>query len=363
MQPAVRALVVDDSAFMRCAIGRILEGVDGVGVVGYAHDGREAVDKARALKPDLVTLDIEMPEMDGLQALPRIRHACSAKVLMVSSLTHEGTSATLTALRLGAVDFISKDQSQITRDLAGMEADLRAKVSALFPSRGAAVAAAAAPPTRKAAKALGDLGRIDAIVIGASTGGPPVLEELIAALPAAFGAPVVVAQHMPEMFTRTMAERLNEMASVRVLHAEQMLPMRPGHVYIAMGGRHARVTRRRSAALWVDSTDQPADALYKPSVDELFRSASASCGAHCLGIVLTGMGEDGVHGARELHAAGAPIIAQDEQSCVVYGMPKAVTEAGLIRASMTPGAIAAAMRAAAPDRAPHDPVKSLPGLR
>lgn len=342
-------MVVDDSAFMRCAIGKILGAMEGVEVVGYAGNGREAVEKARQLKPGLVTLDIEMPEMDGLNALPRIRHACNATVLMVSSLTREGTSATLTALRFGAADFISKDRSQITSNLSAMESELRAKVGALFPaersepSAGSGAGAGTSAPAGHGASAPAaepprtlEVGRVEAVVIGSSTGGPPVLEELIGGLSGGFGLPIVVAQHMPAMFTRTMAERLNEMASVRVLQVDQVLPMRPGHVYIAEGGRHVRLTRRRGTSLWVEPTDDPAGAVYRPSVDELFRSAAGCCGSRCLALVLTGMGEDGRRGAEALRAAGAAVAAQDAGSCVVYGMPKAVVEAGLASATLTP---------------------------
>ncbi len=322
---------------MRCTIGRVLSLTGRVEVVGYAHNGIEGVEKAREFKPDLVTLDIEMPEMDGLKALPRIKHACGAKVLMVSSLTQEGTASTLTALRLGAADFIGKDQSQITRNLDGMTSELAAKVEALFPARPEPAKPAATPaPTSQSTHKLPDLRHIELIAIGASTGGPPVLEQLIESLPADFPAPVVIAQHMPAMFTKSMAQRLNEMARVKVLHVDQMLPVRPGHVYLGVGGRHIVLTRRRGDLLWVDSQDQPADALYKPSVNELFRTAAACCKARCLGIVLTGMGEDGVIGAHDLHAAGAPIIAQDAESCVVYGMPRAVVDAGLCTAQLTP---------------------------
>lgn len=348
MNAKIRALVVDDSAFMRCAIGRILGAMTRAEVVGYAKNGAEAIEQARQLKPDLITLDIEMPEVDGLKALPRLKYACSAKILMISSLTKAGSSATLTALRLGAADFVSKDQSQISENLSGIESQLRAKVTALFldhPVRSAAAAGpvASGPPTTPI-----DLRKARAVVIGSSTGGPPVLEQIVAALPAEYPLPLVIAQHMPEMFTRAMSERLNEMARVNVLHVEQALPLQPGHVYVAVGGRHVRLAKRRDGGLWAEACDEPHNAPYKPSVNELFRSAAACCGPACLAAVLTGMGDDGLEGAKDLHAAGAPIVAQDANSCIVYGMPRAVTDARLIRGSLTPPALIKLINSAAP---------------
>lgn len=335
MSQAIKVLVVDDSAFMRTAISGMLKSAAGVEVVGTARNGVEAVARAKALKPDVVTLDIEMPEMDGLTALPQIKRVCQAAVIMLSSLTREGSEAGLTAMRLGAEDVLAKDNAKVSVNIGNIGETLLAKVHAL--GRRRKTSQPNSGPVRKinssAKIALSDY---DAIVIGSSTGGPPVLEQLICSLPRKFPLPILLAQHMPELFTRTMAERLDGLSPLQVHHAQTGMRVQPGEVYVAPGGKHLKLRHINRRQHRIEVSTNPVDALYKPSVNELFASAAQAYGGRCLAIVLTGMGEDGLIGAQELHAMGATILAQDQSSCVVYGMPKAITEEGLVKASLNP---------------------------
>jgi len=341
----INALVVDDSAFMRNAIRSMLESDSGIRVMATGRNGLDAIKLAQQFQPDILTLDIEMPEMDGLTACRQIKRLCpQTRILMVSSLTTEGSHVTLQALRYGADDFIAKDQSQVSLDVKHIREDLLAKVHALVESK----------RNREAPKPhvthedhSTNITQIlakhppRAILIGSSTGGPPVLEKLITALPANFPYPVLISQHMPATFTASLVERMDDMANVPVIHADKHMPMENGKVYLAQGGKHLRVRKTiGSSAIQIEVGTEPADALYKPSVDELFASGAKCFGSHVLSIVLTGMGCDGLEGGRKLHEAGAPMIAQDHDSCVVYGMPKAVTQAGLACASMNPDQIA-----------------------
>jgi len=335
----VRVLIIDDSAFMRSALRRILRSEPDIDVVGAAANGAAGLEEIARLKPDVVTLDVEMPVMDGLTALGEItRLPDSPAVLMCSSLTQEGSDAALRALSLGASDFIAKAPT-----VGGMQ-DLRdeiiAKVLALGKEAGRRSRKADSTPrpqspprqTRRAAQPT----TADLVVIGSSTGGPPVLEEVLRALPAGFALPIVIAQHMPELFTRRMAERLDALAHVPVRHAEDGMAIRGGVVHIAPGGRHTRIEADRAGHWKLTTSDEPVGDLFKPSVDVLFDSAAGVVGAGVLALVLTGMGRDGARGARALRDAGARVLTQSEHSCVVYGMPRAVDEAGLSSGSYEP---------------------------
>ena len=356
----VRVMVTDDSAFMRRAISQMFERAGDFNVVGTARDGLDAIEQAKKLQPDLVTMDIEMPRMDGLTALRQVRRVCDAAVLMVSSLTVEGSTASLAALRAGAADVIAKDMSQVSLDISRIEADLIGKARAIAGHRRHRATTpvhelppVSRPPTLK-------LTDFDVIVIGSSTGGPPVLETILAALPDTTPVPLVIAQHMPALFTKAMSERLDSLSRLTVLHAEHNMPLLPGHAYVGPGGQHVRVTGNRMVRLRLEVSPNPADALYKPCVNELFASAAKACGPRTLAVVLTGMGEDGCEGGRKLHDAGGQIIAQDHGSCVVYGMPKAVTQAGLVIASLNPEQIAATLSGAPTAGDPTPPANTLP---
>jgi two-component system, chemotaxis family, protein-glutamate methylesterase/glutaminase len=336
----MRVLVTDDSAFMRRAVSTMLKSDPDIEVVGVAHNGKEAVDLAKKLKPDVITLDIEMPVMDGLTALRHIMRTVPTQVLMLSSLTTEGSTASLQALKLGAADVLAKDQSQFSMNMSKLQEKLVKIVKALAQSNphrpGAGAVKAAASVLVPAFRST----QFDLVCIGSSTGGPPVLETILGALPGNFKPPVVVAQHMPEIFTRSMAERLGKMCALGVVHVENREPIEPGNIYLARGGRHMHVQKLSSGKLEAKISDEPASAIYRPSVDALLSSAAKATGARTLGIVLTGIGADGLEGGKELHAAGGTLLAQNQETCVVYGMPKSVAEAGITAASLAPTDIA-----------------------
>lgn len=332
----MRVLIVDDSAFMRRTLAQLLASDPGIEVVDTARNGEEGLEKTKRLKPDLVTLDIEMPVMDGLTALRRIKSECSPApaVIICSSLTAQGSGEALRAMRLGASDVLVKDIN--ASGLAAVRDDLVARVRAIVGKQQARAGAPKPTPRTPASstRLLNDR-PIELLVIGSSTGGPPVLEKIVTALPKSLRVPVVIAQHMPALFTQSLAARLGESAGVPVRHATDQHTLVPGEVYVIQGGKHGQVSRH-AGGFRLSVSDQPQGLLYKPSVDELFASAASAAGSKALAVILTGMGEDGVLGARRLHAAGAPILAQDEGSCVVYGMPRAVAEAGLALASLSP---------------------------
>jgi len=347
----LRVLVVDDSAFMRTALSRMINADADLEVVDTARNGQDAIEKARRLRPDLITLDVEMPVMDGLAALPELLKkpddgGQAPAVLMCSSLTSRGSDAALEALKLGASDVIAKDSSFASAEITQIRDLLVAKLRAIAHTRRRRVAAPAstataqpyqseARPMRPGKAPEQSPGPIDLVVIGSSTGGPPVVEQLLRALPKGFSAAVVVAQHMPETFTASLSRRLNETCNVPVLHGVDRTPITPGTATIVQGGAHGRLTRR-GGELVLNVGPEPADAPYRPSVDVLFGSAAAISGKHTVGFMLTGMGDDGRRGAAALRAAGAPVYTQTERSCVVYGMPKAVDEDGNSSGSMDP---------------------------
>ncbi len=340
----IRILVVDDSAFMRRAISQMLASDPELEVIDTARDGREGLEKTKSLKPDVVTMDIEMPDMDGLTALRRIMQDCPTPVIMCSSLSTEGSHAALKALSLGAFDCIAKDSSQISLKVLNLENDLRGKVKAAARNKSRICHAAKLSHSSVAAGESNATAAINAlrghrtnlIVIGSSTGGPPVVEKILAAVPKGFRIPIIIAQHMPVLFTRSLAERLHDRCAVPVLHAEHQMPVKNGHVYILPGETHGRVISGRSAQLSFDIGPEPRTELYRPSVNELMRSTAKAVGGNAVGFILTGMGCDGRDGAIELVKAGGKLFAQSEETCVVYGMPKAVTEAGITEASIRP---------------------------
>lgn len=343
----MRVLIVDDSAVMRRALSRILDGDPDFEVLDTARDGRDALEKVQRLKPDLVTLDIEMPNMDGLTALRGImREAPDPKpaVLMCSSLTSEGSVEAIKAMRFGASDVICKDPTQLSTNTDGaIAAELRAKLKAIGEQRARRIGRpAAGKPTKLNTYEISPKS-IDLISIGSSTGGPPILEKVITPIAASLPVPIVVAQHMPATFTKSLANRLDDACELTVVHADAGMPLLPGTVYIIEGGRHGRVDRAGSGRLLIEIGDEPRSALYKPSVNELFDSSAKAAGKRCLGVVLTGMGDDGKIGAEALTAAGGKILTQEEHSCVVYGMPRAIDKAGMSAASLAPHEIGASL--------------------
>lgn len=336
---AARVLVVDDSGFFRRRVKEILEEDPLITVVGDAANGQEAIDKAAELKPDVITMDIEMPIMDGIQATQKIMASNPTPIVMFSSLTTEGAKATLDALDAGALDFlpkrfedISQDRDEAKKLLCQTVRTIASKKHMMHKPTTAKPALSTTPETKpvtsKAAVNIGKKGDIDLVAIGTSTGGPLALQNILVNLPANFSKPIVMIQHMPATFTPAFAKRLDQLCKITVKEAEDGDALKPGVALLAPGGKQMLVDGRAGNAI-VRVIDSEPSLTYKPSVDITFRSVNKVFPAKTLAIVLTGMGADGREGARTLKAHGSEIWAQDEESCVVYGMPAAIVEAGL----------------------------------
>lgn len=323
-EPA-RVLLVDDSAFVRRATERMLAPLPGVTVVGGARDGEEALAQVRALRPDLVIMDVEMPGMDGMAALESIMRECPTPVLLLSSHTQAGAEITLRALEAGAVDFMDKGAGT-GMDIHALAPLLREKVGAALRIRAAPRAAPPHPPRpspKEGAKApAARPGRYEVVAIGSSTGGPRALGELVPALPAGFAAAVVIAQHMPHGFTETMAERLDRRSPLHVAEARDGDAAVPGTVLIAPGGRQMGVKRAADGTLSIRLWDDPLS-LHKPCVDALFDSVARAAGSAAVGVVLTGMGNDGAQGLARIRAAGGRGLVESARTAVIDGMPAA----------------------------------------
>lgn len=362
---AVKVLVVDDSGFFRRRVSEILSADPNIQVVGTATNGKEAIDQALALKPDVITMDYEMPMMDGITAVRHIMQRCPTPVLMFSSLTHEGARVTLDALDAGAVDFLPKNFEDISRNPEKVKQLLCEKILSISRSNRrvstystystySAPAPVAAPAPTPAPSSVSGYGssaparpapapipaRTHAatasspapkrkvyklVAIGTSTGGPVALQRVLTQLPANFPAPIVLVQHMPAAFTKAFAERLDKLCRISVKEAEDGDILRPGLALLAPGGKQMMIDGR--GAVKILPGDERLN--YKPCVDITFGSAAKSYGDKVLAVVLTGMGADGREGARLLKQGGSSIWAQDEASCVIYGMPMAIVKAEL----------------------------------
>ncbi len=323
----VRVLVVDDSAFFRRQLCNSLAQDPQIEVVGTAEDGRQAVEKTLALRPDLITMDYAMPVMDGIHAVRKIMGVRPTPILMFSALTFEGAQATLDSLEAGALDFLPKNKDAL-RGVAGQRNPLHERVLAL--GRGLPQTSdrlhKPVPPVRPVVRVT-QTSPPQLIAIGASTGGPVAVQTLLRALPAGFPIPIAVAVHMPHAFTGTYAQRLDRDCALQVKEAQDGDRLKSGQVLIAPGAHQMRIERGR-VRVSADKSSQ----LYAPSVDELFTTAAAAYASRVLGIVLTGMGQDGARGAATLRSAQARVWAQDEATSVIYGMPLAVARAGLVDA-------------------------------
>jgi two-component system chemotaxis response regulator CheB len=343
---SIRVLVVDDSLVVRRIIVQALDGFDDITVVGQAADGQAALEQIEALSPDLVTLDIEMPVMDGIEAMRHIKARWPRlPVVMFSTLTERGAAMTLEALMAGARDYVTKptNSTGLADSLQQVRTELGTRVRALVPPRRAASPAAPATParplpspavsTRSAVPSAvpsavrTQPSRLSAVVIGASTGGPDALSRVLGALPADLPVPVLVVQHMPAVFTQTFAERLDRTCALHVVEARDGDRIEPGTVYLAPGDFHMEVTTGLHPSVHLQQGEP--ENFCRPAVDVLFRSAAAAYGRAVLGVVLTGMGSDGARGSQSLVDAGAEVYVQDEATSVVWGMPRAVADAGL----------------------------------
>jgi two-component system, chemotaxis family, protein-glutamate methylesterase/glutaminase len=329
----INVLVVDDSAFMRQAISKMLESEAEIAVCGTARNGEEAVTKAQQLRPDVVTMDVEMPGMGGLAAVRTIAAQSNIPVIMVSALTQEGAETTFRALDAGAVDFIPKPDAAYV-NIKDVARDLIAKVR-VFARRGVKRAAVGFPkvtlPPLGEAAPRSSREVFECVAIGTSTGGPVALSKILPSLPRDFAAPVIVVQHMPPGFTRPLADRLNACSQVRVVEADDGMLLRKGHVFIAPAGRHLRLRRSYSSdEAEVVLTPDEGRSLHVPSVDVTTASVAEFYGSSTLATILTGMGQDGIVGLRRVKDCGGLVIGQDAQTCVVYGMPGAAARAGLV---------------------------------
>lgn len=384
----VSVLIVDDSGFFRKRLHEILNSVPEITVVGAASNGREAIDLAKKLRPDVITMDYEMPVMDGVTAVRHIMAECPTAIMMFSSLTYEGARVTLDALEAGAVDFLPKNFEDVARDFGKMQEELKVRILAIAKkSNGAIAKPAVTEPaekeviqetvhagsygnssrqdsnrtdalvkrTERTSRPIGSTadsenlrqsdpsqhrpsGRtqkrihhpVDVLLIGASTGGPVAIQKVLTKLPANFPIPVIVVQHMPSTFTPAFAERLNSLCAITVKHAEEGDLLQPGVVIVAQGAKQMLITGQRPQIKIVEGDERLS---YKPSVDVTFGSAAKAFPGRVLAVVLTGMGADGREGCRMLKQSGSTIFTQSQKTCVIYGMPMAVDKAGYSDAS------------------------------
>jgi two-component system chemotaxis response regulator CheB len=329
---AIKVLIIDDSALMRALLTEIIGGALDLDVVGSAPDPIAAREMIKSLNPDVLTLDVEMPKMDGLEFLSRLMKLRPMPVVMISSLTARGSEVTLQALELGAVDFIAKPRAENASLLQAYSEEIRDKIRAARTAhlrRPQAVAATAS--VRTEAPTAGISSRVlteKLIAIGASTGGTEAIKEVLIRLPAEVPG-IVIVQHMPESFTPSFAKRLDSLGAVRVVEARGGERIQPGHAYLAPGHSHLLV--KKSGAGWVTELSQgePVN-RHRPSVDVLFNSVAKDAGKNAIGVILTGMGKDGAQGMLAMRQAGAWNIGQDQDSCVVYGMPREAAQVGAV---------------------------------
>ncbi len=328
-----QALVVDDSAFMRKLISEMIEESRVATVAGTARNGRDALEKIALLQPDIVTMDIEMPELDGLEALKIIGERFDVPVIILSSHSAKGSQITIDALQMGAVDFVQKSAFGDQNGLARVREELREKLQAIL---GTTETSQPAPPTvrppdqrfRKGPQA--PVGPLDAVVIGTSTGGPKTLMQLIGGIRRKPSVPLFVVQHMPREFTRSLAQRLDNHAICRVVEASEGQNVVPGTIYLAPGDYHMEVVSGT-----IRLNQEPKLHGVRPAADVLFRSAAAAYGSRVLALILTGMGSDGTPGLREIKSRGGRVIAQDRATSVIYGMPGSAVAAGVVDEEMS----------------------------
>ena len=367
---AYKVLVVDDSSFFRRRVTDILNKDAKLNVIDVAANGQEAVEKAISLKPDVITMDIEMPVLNGIDAVKQIMAKSPTPILMFSSLTHQGAKATLEALEAGALDFLPKKFSEIAKnsdeagsllrqrvvEIARKPAKLKSKsvirsriVSPIVLKERQTISNTrpSIPPihiTKEKQSFIRCSGKeYKLMAIGTSTGGPVALQKILVQLQQNFPLPIIIVQHMPAAFTAAFASRLNSLCKITVKEAENGDVLKPGYAYLAPGGRQMLISgSEQSAKIKILDDDSP-KITFKPSVDISFGSAAKTYGGKVLGVILTGMGSDGKEGSRMLKANGATIWSQDEASCVVYGMPQAIDKVGLSDLSLPLDSIAASM--------------------
>lgn len=349
MSKKIRVLIVDDSAFMRKSISYILESSGEIEIVGTAKNGQEGFEMLLKLKPDLVTLDVEMPVMNGLDTLKKIMSEAPTPVIMLSSLTAEGTETTLKALSLGAVDFLAKDLVNINSGLLNIQKELVAKIKSIHSQRSLTFRLSRIsnrlpePDKKKVTHTSSSIVKppfeIKAVLIGISTGGPLSLQKVIPELNQKIPVPIFIVQHMPPMFTKSLSERLDKLSPIAVKEAEDRESIVPSQVYIGQGGKHM-IVEKNTGGLHIKISENPADSLYKPCVDVTLNSLIDHFGKQVFAIIMTGMGKDGYEAVKRLKQIGGYSVAQDEESCVVFGMPKALVDNNLADAVLPLDSIA-----------------------
>ncbi|HXS02284.1 MAG TPA: chemotaxis response regulator protein-glutamate methylesterase [Pyrinomonadaceae bacterium] len=346
MNRVLRVVVVDDSAYVRKVVREILSRSPFVEVVGTARDGREALDLVAQLDPDVVTCDLIMPELDGV-GFVREQMQRRPVPIIIMSIANETAEAALTALDAGAIDFVQKPTALASEKIFEVSAELIEKVKAAgqiernrIPNTPLPAIATVSDPATK----IAGNHSVDLVVIGISTGGPQALKRLIPQLPADFPVPVLMVMHMPVGYTEMYAAKLNELSQLEVKEAAEGDEIKPGRVFLAPAGRHLFVKRESSGKVVTHLDARPFNTLHKPSVDVLFQSVAEVCGHRVLGVVMTGMGSDGKQGAAWIKSQGGLVFTEAESSCVVYGMPSTVVEAGLSDKSVALEDMARAIR-------------------
>jgi two-component system chemotaxis response regulator CheB len=326
----IKVLIIDDSVLMRTLLTEVINVAPDIEVVGAAPDPIAAREMIKALNPDVLTLDVEMPKMDGIEFLSRLMKLRPMPVIMISSMTARGSEVTLQALELGAVDFVAKPQAENISQLQGYGDEIRDKIRAAFiaPRRRTQHSLAMTTSHETAGQLPSRCLTEKVIALGASTGGTEAIKSFLTALPAEM-PPIVMVQHMPETFTPSFAQRLDTLSRLTVVEVKGGEKLSPGYAYLAPGHSHLLVRRQGSGYVTELSRADPVN-RHRPAADVLFRSVAAEVGKNALGVILTGMGRDGAQGLLEMHNAGSWNIGQDRESCVVYGMPRAAAELGAL---------------------------------
>lgn len=336
----IKALVVDDSSFFRNRVSDIINKDPDMEVIDVAVDGKDAVEKAIALKPDVITMDVEMPVMDGITAVREIMKKAPTAIFMFSSLTHEGAKTTLDSLEAGAIDFLPKKFEDIARNKQEAVTELQQRIKSIVRQRPSNIASKPAPtPSAPVRAAAGGSKNYKLVAIGTSTGGPVALQTVLVDLPKTFPHPIILVQHMPEFFSAPYVERLNTVCKIDIKLAETGMELQKGVAYFAPGGKQM-VIEGTSTKPKIKITEGDSSLYYHPCVDVTFQSVSPIFKQDVLAIILTGMGSDGKIGCDDLKGKGATIWAQDQASSVVYGMPQAVFSAGIASESIALNAMA-----------------------
>ncbi len=315
----IRVLIVDDSPFVRKALLRIFESEPSIEVAGVARNGREGVEKAVSLKPDVVTLDVMMPVLDGIETLKILMERCPVPVLVLSQFTHEGAELTLKALQLGAMDFVDKSSKGLM-DFLALATEIVSKVKAIAHNKPKAI-----EYDSRVLSGYVSRGIVDVVAIGASTGGPPALGMILQKFPRDISFGLLIVQHMPKGFTATLAQRFDSICSIRVREAEDRDRIEPGLALIAPSGLHMKV-RKGGGSVALDL--EPLNLIHRPSVDVLFHSVAETYGNRSIGVILTGMGSDGAKGMKAIKERGSLTLAQDEATSVIFGMPRVAINSG-----------------------------------